>query len=981
MRHLNKQKLMLRFLFIPLALILAVPMGLLTSANNTYAATNTASSMKEPDQVTSWLYYEAIMQCLNSGDIGIRTSSSDINANELFSSAGNAPALPYLRAQLPNVGNDQLTNCDEGNSQLTAKAFSFWGLNLLTFMCSLNTNGTSYVSRNDGQSCVQGTTDFYYADAIQNSKQGTPSTDNFFANAFRTYISSQVYAGKIPFSPGSTVDALTDAQKYFFYYNTALQACVANDSGALPTAKTSNPGGAKVYKLSLVTTTNGVAVVTTQYFIGNKNLSDGVSAYPGGLGSVVGGGDHNWHLTCQQLQDRANAVAGNVITKSNNDAAALACANEGVSADVQACITGAENQTQNADWCKARNWNLFAANVDLSATTKDKMDAACIFGLTVGKNAVIPVESNSSTCTTTDTTGCNNNKASCAIPNIGWIICPVFNFLAGVADATYGIIQGLLVTSTDIVSTDGGAYRGWQLMRTFADIGFVIVFLIIIFSQISGVGVTNYGVKKMLPRLIVAAILVNVSFFIAQIAVDFSNILGGSLKTLLDNINTTSTATSANDLATGTPFTDVTTGILGATAGVGVLAGVGAAIYFGGAGLLIPILLAAVLAILVTVLILIARQAIIILLIVVSPLAFLAMLLPNTENYFKQWRKIFVSMLIIYPIIALLFGASHLASGILLDSFGGTSGPNGVLGTLVALAVSVLPLFAVPSLLKGSLNAVPIIGGMTSKIATRANGLVGRQAKQGYQRSTFGQSAAIRRQAKDKYRQGKFAEGASKQGSMASFLAKGPGITPAQRAANKAVIRSATAASEKADIEEVAAAETLMRSQHSDPSQLIENAGIEFRKAVKSGDSVGARAAQSILLNSGNKGIKELHSSVNESFGANGVSKESDVGKSVRSALNRAGLKPKNNALATWAYNTDDIARTSSAASTFNTLSDAELAGHDVDNLTAAAGAGILDSGRAARILENPSVAGSIGERERQYLERLAHRTGPTPAP
>ena len=63
---------------------------------------------------------------------------------------------------------------------------------------------------------------------------------------------------------------------------------------------------------------------------------------------------------------------------------------------------------------------------------------------------------------------------------------------------------------------------------------FAVIFLWVIFSQISNVGVSNYGIKKILPRLIIGALLVNLSFYLCQIAVDLSNILGFSLKEALE---------------------------------------------------------------------------------------------------------------------------------------------------------------------------------------------------------------------------------------------------------------------------------------------------------------------------------------------------------------------------------------------------------------------------------------------------------------
>lgn len=303
--------------------------------------------------------------------------------------------------------------------------------------------------------------------------------------------------------------------------------------------------------------------------------------------------------------------------------------------------------------------------------------------------------------------------SSCNIDGIGWIVCPVFIFLANISDATYGIVERFLETNVKIFDTQSGTYTAWQLMRNIANVGFVIIFLIIIFSQLSGAGIGNYGVKKMLPRLVVAAILVNLSFFVSQLAVDISNILGGSLKTAMDNLPVFSVALNSASFSSGA-FSEVTSKILGGAFVLTAGATVALVAAYAGIGLLIPILLSAVVAIVMTLAILVARQALIILLVAISPLAFLAMILPNTEKLFKQWQKIFVSLLLIYPAVALLFGGARVASGVLLQSMA-----DG-LGQLVALAVMVLPLFLLPSILKGSLNAIPAIGNLAQKLSNNA---------------------------------------------------------------------------------------------------------------------------------------------------------------------------------------------------------------------------------------------------------------------
>src|SRR5690606_15887341 len=127
--------------------------------------------------------------------------------------------------------------------------------------------------------------------------------------------------------------------------------------------------------------------------------------------------------------------------------------------------------------------------------------------------------------------------------------------------------------------------------------------------------------------------------------------------------------------------------------GAGALAGGGWAVL----GFLIPFLFIALTSVITVVIILIMRQVLIILLVFISPLAFVALLLPNTEDYFKKWKSIFQTMLLLYPVVAVIFGASSLASQVVMY---GTSDDNGeVVGTLNQLAgacIAFIPLFLTP---------------------------------------------------------------------------------------------------------------------------------------------------------------------------------------------------------------------------------------------------------------------------------------------
>ena len=305
--------------------------------------------------------------------------------------------------------------------------------------------------------------------------------------------------------------------------------------------------------------------------------------------------------------------------------------------------------------------------------------------------------------------GGEEEKNSCGIDGIGWLVCPVMNFVANINDAAYSAISGFLDIKPAILNDNGasGAKQGWEFFRNIANAIFAVIFLWIIFSQISNVGVSNYGIKKILPRLIIGALLVNLSYYLCRIFVDLSNILGHTLKDALES--------GAGGIGTGSEATG-----WGSAIAAAIVGGVGV-IVFAALAVGIPTLIAGFFAIMTVFIILVVRQAGIILLVAISPVAFAAWLLPNTEDLFKKWMKMFRGLLLVFPIISLLYGAGKLAGAILLSS--ATVDPNNPDETmqLVALAATTMPLIATPFVLQNSLSSLGSIGAKIGRMSAGAH--------------------------------------------------------------------------------------------------------------------------------------------------------------------------------------------------------------------------------------------------------------------
>ena len=296
---------------------------------------------------------------------------------------------------------------------------------------------------------------------------------------------------------------------------------------------------------------------------------------------------------------------------------------------------------------------------------------------------------------TVEAPGANGESgSSCSVSGIGWIVCPVSEFMANAMDVLFGIMVNMIEVQPSVLGDPNNSmYTAWNVMRNIANIAFVIGFLIIIYSQLTSIGISNYGLKKLIPRLIVAAVLVNISFYIAAFAIDVSNILGYSIQEVF-NIIREDTFHLTNDNVSG-----FNTNVWGAVTAAALAGGglVGGVYYLavGGPYLILSLLVGLLLTAIFVIIILAARQAIIVILVIIAPLAFVANLLPNTEKWFEKWKDLFFTMLIFFPAFSLVFGGAQLAGQIIIQNAG-----DDFVTLVFGLAVQIAPLVITPLILK-----------------------------------------------------------------------------------------------------------------------------------------------------------------------------------------------------------------------------------------------------------------------------------------
>ena len=307
-------------------------------------------------------------------------------------------------------------------------------------------------------------------------------------------------------------------------------------------------------------------------------------------------------------------------------------------------------------------------------------------------------------------------NASCysQVGGLGWIVCPVAAFLSRAIDTIYDLIEDFLILEPISMDEKSPVFQIWVYARNITNIIFIIFLMAVIYSQVTGFGLSNYGIKRALPRLIIAAILINLSYLICVLAVDFSNLVGRSLHGFLSSVATTAASSGQFGSGYSTSFYDIFTTI----AAGGVIGTLVVGLSGGPLGLLlaiIPVILGGIISVLIGLFTISLRQAVIILLVSVAPLAFGAYLLPNTERWFKKWTNLFFQMIFFYPMFSLLFGTSKVASGIFMGS------ANSMLGIILGLAVQVLPLIFAIGLMKMAGTVLGQVGNALNSLGNKAN--------------------------------------------------------------------------------------------------------------------------------------------------------------------------------------------------------------------------------------------------------------------
>ena len=310
-----------------------------------------------------------------------------------------------------------------------------------------------------------------------------------------------------------------------------------------------------------------------------------------------------------------------------------------------------------------------------------------------------------------------------------------------------------------------------------------------------GGGNAAYNLRKMAPRILIAFIGVQLSFFLSSLMIDIFNGLGSGVANLFYQI------ADANNI----PIVDTTAiqgGQLGqgaAILGLGTAAAAGILTTAAAGGGIIPAMVGfgvmALIVVIVAGLTLVLRQILIIGLVIVSPLAFVAYLIPNLEQYFKKWWSSYLKLLMMYPLIVGLFGVGKIAgqiASITAANAQGTPGNGGIASSptmiLMAFLANVIPLGLVPYTLKFG-GGIMAAGGNIGRQLGSKTGKTLRDPNSRFLRSSKDNAAKKGQLKRDRRVQGQQSEDATNYG-LGRALKKLPGkggIANAYAGAHKAV--------------------------------------------------------------------------------------------------------------------------------------------------------------------------------------------------
>lgn len=302
----------------------------------------------------------------------------------------------------------------------------------------------------------------------------------------------------------------------------------------------------------------------------------------------------------------------------------------------------------------------------------------------------------------------------------GWLICPILDMADKFIDWAEGTISGKLEVNESFFKNEQ-LKEVWTQMARVSSAILVMVGLFMVISTALGFDVvSSYTLKKVLPRMVIAAVGIWLSWALATSYISFMNTLGKGVADLMyspfgaaegvsfPNMDLKYIVTKSFENS-GTRTDLIATGLLG---GIAATAIAGMTV-FGILAAAVPI----VGAIAIGLFVLALRESVIIFLVALAPLGVAAWILPNTNKAWKLWSGTFNKLLLMYPLFMGIFAAGKIFALISAQS---TATSNGMIQVVIPMIAYVSPFFFLPALFK---TAGGIFSNLTGMVNNRSKGL------------------------------------------------------------------------------------------------------------------------------------------------------------------------------------------------------------------------------------------------------------------
>jgi len=312
----------------------------------------------------------------------------------------------------------------------------------------------------------------------------------------------------------------------------------------------------------------------------------------------------------------------------------------------------------------------------------------------------------------------NNPTSACVTQsNIGleWLLCPLVNSFDKAADSINGEIENQLNFNINQNLADNGpVHFAWSIIKDIASSLVVILLLVMVIAQAFGGGPFEaYTIRKMLPKLVVAVIAMQLSWDICKYFIELANAAGQGIASILTLPFTNSPgALTLNGILTklspsnftatqaALPITFIALGFIGLVALPTTLV-----MLF---GLLVGIFAA--------LMVLLFRNVLIVALVLFSSLAFLAWTMNGTQNLWKTWRSNFGKLLMLFPVIISIIYVGRIFAWIAAGASG-----NGVVKWLTVIIAYFGPYFIIFKAYKWGGGLLSAAGNGINNAANRVN--------------------------------------------------------------------------------------------------------------------------------------------------------------------------------------------------------------------------------------------------------------------